>query len=170
MIKKPLRDPSTGQHSPSKWYYEVNLCLLNLGGPCHSFETHFKGVVLELLAHICKREKWHRQPWLLSIRGIPHCSRWGYRQAFWELSFPGQTKSVPYWHKCLTHPSVLTRGWRYTRSTPDGIPNLFLVPYHHNLCLICQVVSQKVSQASTTRESISLPCAHWHSWAWSKLQ
>ena len=35
-----------------------DLSFLNLGDQtCHSFETHFKGVVLELLAHICKREK-----------------------------------------------------------------------------------------------------------------
>ena len=51
------------------------------------FKIHFKGVVLELLAPICKRKKQHPQPWLLSTGDVPPCYRCGCRQTFHQ-SFP----------------------------------------------------------------------------------
>lgn len=51
------------------------------------FKIQLKGVVLELLAPICKREKSSTQcHTFFPTGGIPPCSRWGWRQVF-HLSF-----------------------------------------------------------------------------------
>ena len=54
------------------------------------FRIQFKGVRLELLAPICKREK--RDQGHFSTGGVPPCSRWGCRQTLHQKLFlPGRT-------------------------------------------------------------------------------
>ena len=83
-----LRDPPTSHRSPSSNGYRAyavshrkTKCVFfkpwgsNLS---QFFRIQFKGVRLELLAPICKREKSDQR--LLSTGGVPPCSRWGCRQ------------------------------------------------------------------------------------------
>ena len=109
---------------------------------------------------------------LLFIGGIPPYSRWEWRQTFHQ-SFPSLARlSLSLTDAgALLIPSASTHkaGWRHTRGIPDGIPNWFLTPYHHDLWFALflwwhpgcnRVVSWNVSQARTTKGSIHLPCAH----------
>ena len=97
---------------------------------------HFKGVVLELLTPICKREKSSIPSCgFFSIRGIPPCSRWDYRQTFlpWlGLVCPLLTQ--------VSYSSLLVLPLRWGGDAP-GVDlmasQIDLVPYHQDLCLIC---------------------------------
>ena len=131
-------DPSTSQCSlSSKGYHghsvsqkKIRHVFLNSGDQtCPSFlKIHFKGVILNWLAPICKRKKQDPQLWLLSTGGIPPCSRWGCRQTFHQ-SFPslvGPSLSLTNADVLLVHLCSITKvGWRCTRGRPDGISNWF---------------------------------------------
>ena len=147
------------------------------------FGIHVKGVVLELLAPICKREKSNIYSCgFLSTGGIPPCSRWGHIQTF-HLSFPflvGLSLSLTDTSALLVPPSSITEvGWRCIRGRPNGIPDWFSVPYHQDLWfalfLWChpgwsRVALWNVSQARTTMGSIHVLYAYTHSWvqSWSQ--
>ena len=95
-----LRDPPTGHRSLSSNGYHGHAvshrktrCVFfkpwgsNLS---QFFRIQFKGVRLELLAPICKREK--RDQGHFSTGGVPPCSRWGCRQTLHQKLFlPGRT-------------------------------------------------------------------------------
>ena len=95
-----LRDPPKGHHSPSSNGYhghavshrKTRYVFFKPWGSNLSqfFRTQFKGVRLELLAPICKREKSDQGHF--STRGVPPCSRWGCRQTLHQKLFlPGRT-------------------------------------------------------------------------------
>ena len=95
-----LRDPPTGHHSPSSNGYcghavshrKTRCVFFKPRGSNLSqfFRIQFKGVRLELLAPICKREKSDHGHF--STGGIPPCSRWGCRQTLHQKLFlPGRT-------------------------------------------------------------------------------
>ena len=98
-----LRDPPTGHHSPSSSGY-LGHAVSHRKTRCVSFKPwgsnlsqlfriHFKGVRLELLAPICKREK--SDHCHFSTGGVPPCSRWGCRQTLHQKLFhPGRTLSL----------------------------------------------------------------------------
>ena len=116
-------DPSTNQCSPcSKGYCghsvsqkTIRHVFLKSGDQtCPSFlKIHFKGVVLNWLAPICKRKKQDPQLWLLCTGGIPPCSRWGYRQTFHLPSLVGLGLSLTDIGTKLVPPGSTTKaGWR----------------------------------------------------------
>ena len=93
---------------------------------CSGF-IHFKGVVLELLAPIYKKEKSIMYSCsFLSPGGVPHCSRWGCSQNF-HLSFPvlvGLSLSLTDAGALLSPPGSTTEvGWRCIRGRPNSIPD-----------------------------------------------
>ena len=88
-----LRDPPTGHHSLSSSGYCGHAVLSHRKTRCVFFKPwgsnlsqffmiQFKGVRLELLAPICKREKSDQRH--LSTRSIPPCSRGGCRQTLYQ--------------------------------------------------------------------------------------
>ena len=136
-----LRDPPTGHCSPSSNGYPSHAvshrktrCVFfkpwgsNLS---QGFRIQFKGVRLELLAPICKREKSDKRH--LSTGGIPPCSRWGCRQTLHQ-SFPSLVRlslSLINAGDLLIPPSSTNEtGWKCTRSRPDGIPDCYPAPHH----------------------------------------
>ena len=87
------------------------------------FRKQFKGVRLELLAPICKKEK-NQRP--LSTGGVPPCSRLGCRQTLHQsFSFLFELSlSLTDAGDLLIPPGSTTEtGWRCTRDRPDGIPD-----------------------------------------------
>ena len=95
-----LRDPPTGHRSLSSSGYRGHAvshrktrCVFfkPWGSNLSQFSRiQFKGVRLEFLAPICKREKKKQRH--LSTRGAPPCSRWRCRQTLHQKLFlPGQT-------------------------------------------------------------------------------
>ena len=128
-----LRDPPTGHHSPSSSgyrghavsYRKTRYVFFKLWGSNLSqfFRIQFKGVRLELLAPIHKRENSNQHH--LSIRGIPPCSRWGCRQTVHQ-SFPslvGLSLSLTDGGNLLIPPCSMTKTWwGCTRGRPDVIP------------------------------------------------
>ena len=128
-----LRDPPTGHCSPSSNGYPSHAvshrktrCVFfkpwgsNLS---QGFRIQFKGVRLELLAPICKKEKSDQHH--LSTRCIPPCSRWEYRQIL-HRSFSSLIRlslSLTDAGTIVVPPGSTTEvGCRCTRGRPDGLP------------------------------------------------
>ena len=117
---------------------------LNSGGQTYPFfRTQSKGVSLELwVALICKRENSSNQRlcFLPLVVPLPAIG-WGVDRVFTEASLPWLDlvsplpTQAPYSSLQVLPPVAV---WRCTWGRPDGIPNWFLLPYHHNLCLIWQ--------------------------------
>ena len=103
---------------------------------------------LKLLASICTRDKSKKKKSGLYSHGfflleasLPALDE-SEDTLSTKLSFPGETWSVPYQHRCFTGSlqpthSTIKVVWRCTRGRHDSIPNWFLVPYHQDFCLIC---------------------------------
>ena len=88
------------------------------------FRIQFKGVRLELLAPICKREK--SDQCHLSAGGVSPCSRWGCRQTLHQsFSFlVGFSLSLTDIGNILIPPGSTTEtGWGCTKGRSDGIPD-----------------------------------------------
>ena len=122
---------------------EDQVCLLKFGGSNLSqlLKIHFKGVILELLAPICKIEKSGIHSCNFFPTGsVPSCSRWGCTLTLHQ-SFPSLVRlslSLTDASTVLVPPSSTAEvGWRRARGRPDGIPDWFPVPYRQDLCLIC---------------------------------
>ena len=95
------------------------------------FRIPFKGVRLELLTPICKREK--SDQYHLSTGGVPPCSRWGCRQTVHQsFSFLVRLSlSLTVSGATLVPPRSTTEtGWGCTRGRPDGIPDCHPALHH----------------------------------------
>ena len=101
----------------------VRFCESQRTVACQAPRIPFKGVRLELLTPICKREK--SDQYHLSTGGVPPCSRWGCRQTVHQsFSFLVRLSlSLTVSGATLVPPRSTTEtGWGCTRGRPDGIP------------------------------------------------